>query len=163
MLAKDYIRSVNFRLNLPPWYRLRELNTLAAEIREYEQSSGICTDLENVLGSPDEQAERIQFRYPMYESSSLRIFPLFLGIACGIGFLVQLISKICYMRRNFVAEQVINALEVPDFLFSPEYVSYPEAITASPVHSPEEIMLFCGIGVLLGIILYFWLSYIPKK
>lgn len=165
MLAKDYIHSVNFRLKLPVWYRLRELNLLAREIRDYEQENGRSMEIEKVLGTPDETAQRIQFGYPLYESSSLRIFPLFLMIASGVGFLVQLITKVSYMRRNFIRRTVIEALDVPEYLFSPEYVSYPEkAVAAAPaVHSPEEIMLFCGLGVIVGLALYLWLSYVPKK
>ena len=164
MLAKDYMRSVNFRLKLPLWYRLRELNLLAREIRDYEQMNGRSTEIEKVLGTPDEKAERIQFRYPLYESSSLRIFPLFLSIVCGIGFLVQLITKLTYMRRNFISHTIIESLDVPEYLFSPEYVSYPEKAAAAPaVHSPEEIMLFCGLGIIVGLVLYLWLSYVPEK
>ena len=164
MVAKYYMRCVNYRLRLPPWYRLRELNALAGEIREYEQNNGVCTDLENVLGSPEEKVEQIQFRYPFYESSPLRIFPLVLSIVCGIGFLVQLITKVTYMRRNYVGMAVVRALGVPEYVFSSDYVIYPEkAVTAAPVHSPEELMLFCGIGVLVGLALYLWLSYVPKK
>ena len=164
MRGKDYMRSVNFRLHLPLWHRLRELNTLAGEIREYEQNNGSCMGIEKALGTPEEKAQQIQFRYPLYESSSLRIFPLFLAIVCGIGFLVQLITKLTYMRRNFISRTVIEALDVPEYLYSPEYVSYPEKAAAAPaVHSPEEIMLFCGLGIIVGLALYLWLSYVPEK
>ena len=164
MIAKHYMHCVNYRLRLPPWHRLRELNALAGEIREYEQTNGVCMELEKVLGSPEEKVEQIQYRYPFYEASPLRILPLFLAIVCGIGFLVQLITKLTYMRRSYVGLAVVKALGIPEYIFSSEYVIQPQhPVTAAPVHSPEEIMLFCGIGVLLGIILYFWLSYIPKK
>ena len=164
MVAKHYMRCVNYRLRLPPWYRLRELNALAGEIREYEQNNGVCMELEKVLGSPEEKVEQIQYRYPFYESSPLRILPLFLAIVCGIGFLVQFITKITYMRRSYLGLAFVKALGVPEYLFSSEYVIHPEkAVTAAPVHSPEEIMLFCGIGVIVGLALYLWLSYVPKK
>ena len=164
MVAKHYMRCVNYRLRLPPWYRLRELNTLAGEIREYEQNNGVCMDLEKVLGSPEERVAQIQYRYPFYESSPLRIFPLFLSIVCGIGFLVQLITKVTYMRRSYLGMAFVRALGIPESVFSSEYVIHPpKPVTAAPVHSPEELMLFCGIGVLVGLALYLWLSYLPKK
>ena len=164
MVAKQYIRCVNYRLRLPPWDRLRELNALAGEIREYEQTNGVCMNLEKVLGSPEEKVEQIQYRYPFYESSPLRILPLFLAIVCGIGFLVHFITKIACMRRSYLGLAFVKALGVPEYLFSSEYVIQPQkAVTAAPVHSPEELMLFCGLGVILGLIFYLWLSYIPKK
>ena len=164
MLPENSVSAVGRMLNLPPWEKHKELNFLKRQFRAGMADGMSEAQIEAMLGTPEEAAEQIRYRYPDYYPSPLRHFATALVGASGVGLYIQ-IQKIFQRRtRQVLAKQVIKQLEVPDFLTSSEYVIRPKT-SAPPVSvlSEEALITLCILGILFGVIFYFYFYFTPCK
>ena len=141
MTPREYLIAVNRWLDLPPWFRLLELNQLAKTFCA-ERRDGISPEeTEASLGSPLEAARSILARYPRYRKSSLRFFPLvfsFLG-------LWQLVCSLIILKTGFRAP-------------------LPESLAAaSPGLTPAAYLTRCAAVMVAGFYFYLTLKYYHKK
>ena len=140
MTPREYILAVNRWLNLPPWYRLRELNQVAGAFCAGKSDGLSPEEVEASLGSPGEAARRILSGYPQYRKSSFRYIPL-LAACAGLW---QLLCAVIILRNEFYRHVTLPA----------------EIAAASPGLTPAEYIGRCLLAVVLGLSLYIRLKYV---
>ena len=146
MLPKYYLQAVNRRLNLPPWYRLPELNQLAKEFYLGSAEGQTFEDVEETLGSPDQAAAAIRSKYPGYEQSSLRFMPLFFGFFCLTSMFKQSRLLISVHAVQKAAEYILPGQS--------QLISAPAGARPQfSILTPGEMLTISAIALLINLML----------
>ena len=164
MNPKYYIDSVRRQLDLPPFEKMKEINFLKREFCAAQADGLSMKGLEERLGTPQEAAERIRSRYPEYEHSPLRLFPLALLLGSGLCFGFNLKPFLLTHTGEFARDQVLQALEMTEYIPSADCAAASQSsIAAASSLSYGEILFLSVLGIIIGIYFYFFFYYMPKN
>ena len=164
MNPKYYISSVKRQLDLPPLAKMKEIHFLAREFKAAQADGLSMEDLEHRLGTPQEAAAMIQSRYPEYEPSPLRLFPLALLLGSGLCFGFNLKPYLRTHTGKFARDLVLKTLDMAEYIPSAESAAVSQgSIAAASSLSYGEILFLSALGVFVGFYFYLFFYYSPKE